>query len=337
MSQEAQAEFFKKSFATIRDVGIAGSFIDGFADWKGDRPLLAVSVGDRYTYPVGLLSYGREKRASFEMVKLLYNGEKTNALPIGRYRSSFPVAHIVWGFVVIFVIAYLYQNNRRFRETFQRGLVRSYNFYADLRDVRTVSIPQTIILAAAISVTLGVILSGILYRFRSDTMADYILTTVVVWDWMKEKMITATWHPFLGIVTFSFVFLICFPVLALFIKLFAFLVKRRVYWYHAFAVAAWASLPIVLLSPVAMALFRILQSDFLVLPAFVLIAAFLVWTFLRILKGVAVIYDISKLRAYIGGFLVLLVFLGGIFIYYDATYALSAYVEYFFHIGRSIS
>ena len=337
MSQEAQAEFFKKSIGVIRESGIAGSFIDAFADWKGDRPLMSMSSGDRYVYPVGLLSQGREKRSSFDMVKLLYNGEKTNALPIGRYRASFPVAHIAWGFAVIFVIAYLYHYNRRFNETFTRALIRSYNFFADLRDVHTVSIPQTFALAASVAVTMGVIVSGILYRYRTDTLADHILTTVVVWDGLKERLISATWHPMLGIPLFSLVLLLFYPVLALLIRLFGLLVKRKVYWYHAFAVAVWGSLPIVLLSPVAMALFKLLQTDVNVLPAFALIALFLIWSLLRILKGVSVIYDISRLKAYTGGVLLVLVILGGVFVYYETTFALSAYIEFFFHIGRSLS
>lgn len=337
MSQEAQAEFFKKAFATIKDAGIAGSFIDSFADWKGDRPWMTIGTGNRSVYPVGLLSYAREKRAAFEMVKLLYNGEKTNALPIGRYRASFPAAHILWGFAVIFVIAYLYHYNRRFNETFKRAFIRSYNFYADLRDVHTVSIPQTLILAAAVSVTMGVIVSGILYRFRTDSLADYFVTIFVVSDALKEKLIAAIWQPFAGILAFSVLFLAAFPILAFFIKLFAFFVKRRVNWYHAFAVAVWGALPVVFLSPIGMALFKLLQNDFYVLPTFVLVAIFLLWSFLRILKGVAVVYDVSMIKAYAGGFVVLLVMCGGLFIYYETAYSISAYVEFFFHLGRSLS
>ncbi len=34
MSQEAQAEYFKKAYGCYQGAKIAGSFIDGFADWK---------------------------------------------------------------------------------------------------------------------------------------------------------------------------------------------------------------------------------------------------------------------------------------------------------------
>ena len=86
-----------------------------------------------------------------------------------------------------------------------------------------------------------------------------------------------------------------------------------------------------------MALFKLLQSDFYAIPAFFLIGIFVFWSFFRTLKGVSVIYDVSLLKAYAGGILVVLVLIGGLFIYYEKSYALTAYIEYFIHIGRSLS
>lgn len=336
LSQEAQAKFFERFYAAIKEAKIAGSFIESFADWRGDRPILTVETGNRYVHPVGLVSSSREKRASYETVRALYNGEKITALPIGRYRASFPVAHILWGFAVIFVVAYLYHYNRRFNESFRRALIRPFNFYSDLRDVRAVSIPQTIILALTVAVTLGVILSGILYRYRADFFADYMLTQVLVWDSIKERFISATWKPFEGIAAFSILFLACYPITAVLIKLFSFLVKSRVFWYHAFAVAVWGSLPIVLLSPLGMALFKLLQSDLYAIPTFVLIIGFLLWSFFRVLKGISVIYDITPTKAYAGGILLALIGGGGVFIYYESAYAITAYVELAYHLARSL-
>lgn len=336
MSQQAQARFFERFYAVVKEANIAGSFIDSFADWRGDRPLLSVNNGNPYIHPVGLVSFAREKRVAYETVRTLYNGEKTTALPIGRYRASFPIAHIVCGFVVIFVLAYLYHYNRRFNETFKRALLRSYNFYADLRDVRTASIPQTLIVAVAVSVTLGVVLSGILYRYRTDTFADYILTQIFVSDALKERLISAAWNPFEGILAFSVVLLAWYPITAALIKLFSMLVKTRVYWYHAFAIAVWGSLPLVLLSPLGMALFKLLETDFYVLPIFLIILAFLLWTFLRVLKGASVIYDISRSKAYAGGIAVTVLAAAGLFIYYESSYAITAYVQLIIHMARSL-
>lgn len=336
MSQESQAQFFKQYYAVIKDEGIAGSFISSFADWRGDRPLMTVSNGEQYIHPMGVVSFSREKRAAYDLVKSLYNSEKTTALPIGRYRASFPFAHIIWGFIVIFVMAYLYHYNRRFNESFMRSLVRPYNFFADLRDVRSVSIPQTIILAGAVSVTLALVLSGILYHYRTSTFADYIITQFVVSDAIKERIIAATWSPFFGILGFSLMFLTGFPIIALCVKLFSMFVKRRIYWYHAFAITVWGALPIVLLSPVGMALFKLLESQLYVIPVFVLLAMVHLWVFIRILKGVSVLFDVSPLKAYSGGIMFSAIVLGGGFVYYESVYAITAYVEFIFHIARSL-
>jgi hypothetical protein len=193
-----------------------------------------------------------------------------------------------------------------------------------------------LIVAVAVSVTLGVVLSGILYRYRTDTFADYILTQIFVSDALKERLISAAWNPFEGILAFSIVLLAWYPITAALIKLFSMLVKTRVYWYHAFAIAVWGSLPLVLLSPLGMALFKLLETDFYVLPTFLIILAFLLWTFLRVLKGASVIYDISRSKAYAGGIAVTVLAAAGLFIYYESSYAITAYVQLIIHMARSL-
>ncbi|MBI4418888.1 MAG: hypothetical protein HY563_08925, partial [Ignavibacteriales bacterium] len=122
MSEEAHARFYLQAYTAVRESGIAGSFIQALADWRGDRPILTVDQADPYLHPVGLLTYDREKRLAHDVVKTLFAGQKVAALPIGKYRSTFPVWHVVAGFIVIFAVAYQYHYNRRFNESFKRSL-----------------------------------------------------------------------------------------------------------------------------------------------------------------------------------------------------------------------
>jgi hypothetical protein len=336
MSQESQGKFFEKFYGAIKEANIAGSFISAFADWRGDRPIMTVNSGEPYLYPMGVVNAAREKREAYDIVKSLYNNEKLTSLPIGRFRSSFPFAHIAYGFFIIFVVAYVYHYNRRFNETFKRSLIRPYNFFADLRDVRSVSIPQTILLAVAVAMTLGLILSGILYHYRTNIFADYVLTQIVVGDGVKEWLIDAAWNPFKGMAAFTFVLLFWYPLTALCIKLFSMLVKRRINWYHAFAVAVWGTLPLVMLSPLGMAVFKLFQTRMYVLPVLLLIGLFLAWSLARVLKGVAVIYDIAPFKAYVGGVTLLVVLFLGVALYYESVHAITAYLEFIVHIARSL-
>ena len=336
MSQEAQARFFLQYYGVIKEVGVAGSFISSFADWKGDRPILTMRSSDPYIHPVGLMSYAREKRFAYDQVKVLYGEEKTSAIPVGQHRSSFPVAHIVAGLFVIIVGGYQYAYNRRFGEAVRRAFLRSYNFYADLRDSRAASVLHTLTLGGLISLTLGVMTSSILYHYRSDKLFDYLLTYFIVWDSVKELLVFATWNPLQGILGLTAVFFLGMWTFALLVRLCAVLVRTRVRWFHAYSVPVWGALPIIFLSPVAMSLFKVMENPMYVIPSLVLIAIFLLWAAVRIFAGISVIYDISPAKSYIGGIVVGAVVLGAVYFYYDSAFAIGSYLRFAMNVTRSL-
>ena len=257
MSQESQARFFVQYYAALKEANTAGSFVSALTDWRGDRPLLNFGIGDCYIHPVGLLSQMREKRLAYEVIRVLYNEERITAIPAGNYRMSFPWVHVLVGLLVIVLIGYE-STNHRFAKSLQRSLLRSYNFFVDLRDLRTVSIGHTYILSGAISVTLAGLLSSIMYHYRADRFADYIITYLCTMDYIKEQFIRATWHPFAGILALTCLFFIIGAILALLIKSLSLIIKAQVTWIHVYSVSVWGAAPIIFLSPLAMSLFKIM-------------------------------------------------------------------------------
>lgn len=335
MSQEAQARFFIQYYAALKEANAVGSFVSALTDWRGDRPLLNFGLGDRYLYPVGLLSQMREKRLAYEVVRVLYNDERITAIPAGNYRMSFPWVHVLVGLLVIVLIGYE-STNRRFAESLQRSLIRSYNFFVDLRDLHAVSIGHTLILSSAISITLACLLSGIMYHYRADRFADYIITYLCPMDYVKEQFIRATWHPFAGIVALTFLFFLIGAILALLMKSLTLFIKAQVSWLHVYSVSVWGAAPIIFLSPLAMSLFKIMENPLYVLPSLVLILLFLSWTFLRVLKGISVMYDLNPMKTYVGGILMCIILLGVLFLYYDSVFALSSYLKFIVHLAQNL-
>ncbi len=335
MSQESQAYFFFQQFAVVRELGIAGSFISSFADWRGDRPVMSVNVADHYLHPVGLMNYDREKRLSYDMVRTLYNDEKISAIPVGNYRATFPAAHVLSGLFVIMLVGYQYTYNRRFGEAVKRAFLRSYNFFADLRDLHAVSVFQTLLLAFAISVTLAVIVSSFLYHFRADRFADYVLTYIVVSDYGKEQLINAAWHSLAGIAMFTGLWFISFAAVTLLILICAVVFRKKISWFHAYSVTVWGAMPLILLSPVAMSLFKVMENPLYVIPSFIVVLLFVFWVGIRILNGVSVIFDTSPTKTYLWGTLIIMLLLGGGAFYYDSNYATGSYVRFVAHVAMS--
>lgn len=336
MSEEAQARYFDLRYRIIKDLNLAGSFVESFADWRGDRPIMTVDLGDPYLHPVGLLSYAREKRAAFDVVRSMYNDEKLTSLPIGNYRASFPAAPLVFGLVVIFVVAYFIHYNRRFADCFSRSLLRPYNFFADLRDLHAVASLHTVLLAIAIAMTMAVFVVSLLYQFRTNMEVDFILTQFVVSDWSKQQLIHATWNLFSGIAAFTMLFLVVLAIVAALIKLFSAVVRVKIFWYHASSIAVWGALPLVFLIFPGMILLKLFDSPVYIAPTLLVVGLFLLWVLLRTLKGVSVIYDVNPHKAYAAGLLFCLFSLAVVGVYYDTVYALGAYLEFIVHIARSL-
>lgn len=336
LSEEAQARFFELRYRIIKELNYAGSFVESFADWRGDRPIMTVNLGDPYIHPVGLVSAAREKRLAYEVVRSLYNEEKLSSLPIGSYRASFPAAPLVFGLTVIFVLAYFLHYNRRFAECFGRSLLRPYNFFADLRDLHAVASGHTLLLSVTISMTLAVVVASFLYQFRTYTEVDFALTQFFVSDWAKQQLIIAAWNLFTGIGVFTIVFFLLLVVVTVLVKLFATIARTKIFWYHAYSITVWGALPLVFLIFPGMLLLKLLETPAYIVPLLVLIALFVLWALFRVLKGVSVIYDVSPLKAYTGGILFCVLCLAGVGFYYDAAFALSAYIEFFIHITKSL-
>lgn len=336
LSEEAQARFFELRYRIIKELNYAGSFIESFADWRGDRPIMIVNLGDPYVHPVGLVSAAREKRAAYDVVRAIYNDEKLSSLPIGNYRPSFPAAPLVFGLAVIFVLAYMLHYSRRFAECFSRSVLRPYNFFADLRDLRAVASAHTLLLAVTISVTLAVVVASFLYQFRTTIDVDYALTQVVVSDWSKQHLIAAAWNLFTGIVVFTTIVLLFMLAVTVLIKLFAAVARTKIFWYHAYSVTVWGALPFVFLIFPGMILLKLLEMPAFIMPMLVLVALVGLWVLFRILKGISVMYDVSPFRAYVGGVLFCVLCLAGVGFYYDAVFALRAYLEFFIHSTQSL-
>ncbi len=336
MSEEAQARFYDLRYRIIKDLHLAGSFVESFADWRGDRPVMTVDLGDPYLHPVGLVSYAREKRAALDVVRSMYNDEKLSSLPIGSYRASFPAAPLVFGLVVIFVVAYFIHYNRRFADCFGRSLLRPYNFFADLRDVHAVASFHTLLLAVAIAVTMAVFIVSLLYQFRTNMEVDFVLTQLVVSDWSKQLLIHATWNLFTGIAAFTVLFLVTLAIVAASIKVFSSVVRAKIFWYHAYSITVWGALPLVFLILPGMILLKLFDAPVYIAPTLLVGGLFLLWVLLRILKGVSVIFDVRPLRVYAAGLLFCLFCLAVCGVYYDSVYALGAYLEFIVHIARSL-
>ncbi|MFZ4619510.1 MAG: glycoside hydrolase family 2 TIM barrel-domain containing protein [Bacteroidota bacterium] len=327
-SQEAQARYIHQRFAAIKDLNIAGSMIFAFNDFRSDRPIMSIRPILREVHTIGIVEQDREKKTAYDVVHSLYHDQKVSALPIGTFVPNSPYIYVIIGLVLLVSFAWLWNGNRRFRESTRRAVLNSYNFFADIRDQFTLPLFHTTITAVIISITFSVIFSSVLHHFRTSLALDYILSHLLS-DNFKRILITMAWDPLLSIGYLTGVMIVWFILLTVLIQLFAMMARVKIRMFHSYSIAVWTALPWAFFIPVGMILYRVLQSESYVPWVMGLVAFMSVWVYFRTLKGISVIYHVYTPKMYMIGSVFVLVVTGGIYTYCDYAFSLTAYAEFF--------
>jgi len=326
-SMESQARYALQFYSELKDLKVAGSILWSYNDWRMDRPSMTTHSDDPYLRAMGIVSYEREKRTAFDIVRAMFNDEKVQALPVGNYSSNAPLIYVITGFILLILLALVYNTNRRFRDGVNRSLFRTYNFFADIRDQRIVTYFHSFFIAFVVAITLATVLSSILSHYRDNILLDNLLSLFLS-DGIKTWLINLIWKPASFIVVLSGIILLKLIFLSLLVKLFSMTVKTRVLFYHSFSITMWSILPYIILIPVSMIAYRLMESQSYVLPIFVLIGIASFWVLIRFFKGISIIYDVRPIRIYFIGFFVIIIIYVAIYSYLDYTQSLTIYLKY---------
>ncbi len=329
LSMEAQARTAMQMYEAIGEAKVAGGVFWAYNDWATDRPTLTTHSHDPYLVSMGVVTADREKRTAFDVLRALYNGEKVQALPVGNYSSNTPVIYVVAGIIALISFFFLYNGNRRFRDCVNRSILRTYNFFADVRDQRILLWSHSLFLALIIAVTWATLLSSMFYHFRDSVVLDNVLSQVLS-DGVKDWLVRLIWQPLDFILMFSAFFFILFCAMSVLVRLGSVLVRTHVYFYHAFSITMWSMLPYILLIPVAMVIYRLsMETDVYIMPMTVLSIVMTLWVIVRLLKGISIIYDVYLYKVYLVSLLVIIVAGAAVYSYLDYTLSTSMYIRYF--------
>jgi hypothetical protein len=335
LSYEAQARFYLQRFDVVKALDYTGAILWSFNDWKSDRPALSVNSGNPWIQTMGLVNYQREKRLAYDAVRSIFRGEKFVALPAGNYSARAPIIYVLAGLAVLIGVAYFYNANRRFRENINRSALNAYNFFADVRDQRSVSILQTSVLGIIVSIACAIVASSLLYHFRASVLLDTVLSYVMISDFLKEKLIYLIWDPSRFIVVASLVFLAGLCVLSGILLMLSPLFRVRIYPYHAYVTTIWATTPLLLLVPVGTILYRVMDSQVYVTPSLILIALVLIWIVIRFLKAISIIFDAHVIKVYAVGIVSLVAVAFLLYSYADHTQGLSMHLSFIYNVIRN--
>jgi hypothetical protein len=164
---------------------------------------------------------------------------------------------------------------------------------------------------------------------------DNLLSYLLVYDNIKEYMVQLIWNPLKFIAYFSAIFFILLLLLSSLVYVVSPIVKSRVFAYHAYVITMWSTPPLLLLVPVGMIVYRIMESPMYVLPSLILMAVLLTWVVLRLLKGISIMFDVYAVKVYVVGLLSIVSVFAVVYFYFDYTQATSTYLTFMFNVMSS--
>jgi beta-galactosidase len=327
---EAQAKYFEDFILSFKESGLSGYFINTMYDYRGDFASLVSGYNENNLYSTGLISEDRETEyLAYKVVKAKLQNTERVTIPIGSKHNSSPMIFIVFGLGLAIIVGVLVNSGRKFREDASRALLRPYNFFADVRDQRIISGYQSTVLAFVISSVMGLMFSSLLYYLRDNIVFEKILLSTGSTGLLKTVSYLA-WNPMIAIFWLTLAFIAVLICLVIIIKFASLFVRTKVFFSTVYFSVVWSLVPAVLLIPVALILYRLLDSNAANPFVYLFLLVCAVWIFYRLMKGIYVIFDVNPGNVYLYSIIVVLLLIAGVLLNYELKNSMMDYVSLVF-------
>jgi beta-galactosidase len=326
-SYEAQAKFFDDIFSFYESNTLTGFFANTMYDLRGDYPSIISGYKDENIYNIGLVSEDRsQERLAYKVLSARMRNTEKVTIPIGSDKDDAPMIFIITGLVLALLMGVLVNSGRKFREDASRALLRPYNFFADVRDQRIISAYHSLFLALIVALVSALIFANLFYYIKNNVLVEKILLAFGS-PGLISGISYLAWNPVNALIWLFVLTVIVMILLTIIITASSFFVRTKVYLSSVFFTVVWALLPVVLLIPVGIVLYRLLNSGAGNIYMYVFLIAFVIWLLYRLLKGISVIFDVNAGGIYFYGLLSILILKIIFFLYFEVNNSVFQYLK----------
>lgn len=326
-SYEAQAKFFDDIFTITENNKLAGFFANTMFDFRGDYPSIICGYKEQDIYNIGLVSEERDQeRLAYKVLSARMRNTEKVTIPIGSDKDDAPMVFIITGLILALLMGILVNSGRKFREDASRALLRPYNFFADVRDQRIISAYHTLFLSIIIALVISLMFSNLFFYVKNSVLVEKIFLSFGS-PGLISGISYLAWNPINALVWLFVLAVISMLILTIVITSLSFFVRTKVYLSSVFFTVVWAMLPVVLLIPVGIVLYRLLNAGVGNIYVYIFLIVFVFWLLYRLLKGISVIFDVNAGGIYFYGLisiaLIKIIFL----LYYEVNNSLFQYLK----------
>lgn len=308
--------------------GLAGFFVMSLTDWESRFPILSFGAENNPSrLSFGLMNAPDQKRFSFRVTQSCLMGDRKKSVSLTPEPGEQPDIFILISLLLILLFLFVYKRNRRIRINISRSLFHPHGFFTDIRENRKFPVFDSIFILIIVSGTLSVITSSIAFYLRSDLTTDKILNLLINGAEIKTGVIRISWSPELALICFFILTILLIHLAAIFIKFLAIMVSRRLCISQCITFSCWTTSIFIFLLPLAILFYRLLVTTDIGAPLPAVIGLFILWHFLRFIKGMKALYFIPlrKILLFFGG--INIIFWGCLILYLQHINAIIDYLR----------
>ena len=325
-SSDAQAKYFGELIDLTRELKISGFFINSLFDYKGEFASLYGSYSEDGYYKFGILDYARNLNSiGYKVIAAKLGNDAKVTIPIGTRKDDNPIIFIFLSLFLFIIMAVLINTKKKFREDCTRALLRPYNFFADVRDHRIMSGIHTAILLLIQAGSASLLFTILLYYYRTNILLEKFV--IAIGHHSILKLVSyLSWNLQSSFVFLFVVFILKFVLIAAVIKFASFFIKTRVEFTSILYTVVWSFLPLILLLPVELVLFKLLSAGAYETAILIFLALYILWILQRIFKGIYVVFDVRPLMVYLYSLAVIALIVGGVLLKYQISSSTYYYI-----------
>ena len=325
-SFEAQAKFFEDIIDYSNTNSLLGYFLNSMFDYRSDYPSIISGYNEENLLRVGLAGENRNTdRISYKVIYAKLNNFEKVTIPIGSKKDDSPMLFIITGILIAIVMGIMINSGKKFREDSSRALLRPYNFFSDVRDQRMISGVHTLVMVFIIAATSGLLLSNLLFYLKENIRFEKLLLSFGSSSLLQNVSYLA-WNPLASIWWLSILTIFVLLILIFIIRIASFFVRTRVALGTVFHAVIWSFLPLVILIPVGIILYRVLTVNAINIYLFIAMFIFTVWILYRLFKGIYVIFDTNPVNVYLYSLIILLIVAASFVIYFQISNSSFTYI-----------
>jgi hypothetical protein len=328
-SYEAQAKFFFDAIDYCNKNKINIFFINTMFDYRTEFSALSSGYDKDNITNIGITDENRQiNRITYRVIASKLNNGDNVTIPIGTIKADEPVIFIILGIALIVFVGYFINSSRKFREDTTRALLRQYNFFADLRDLRLVTFSHTNLLLFVILSSFSLILINLFYFWKDSFLFEKIILSFGK-QYIMDLVSFISWNPLYGFLILIAILFIKFILLTMLIKIASLTLKNKVFYSRIYTSATWALLPTILLLPVGIVLVKVLNFNIINIYIYIGLLVFVLWLIQRLLQSIYVLFDILPFKVYLGFITVFVILFGLFFVYFQTTESTVDYLLYY--------